>query len=213
MRRPLDGEDDDEEDQRGGLVPERGLLGAGGAAGRRAEPRGERVGLVVGQDGAAGGGGEAVERVVRRGQLDPLGGRARHDLQRRLRDGRGTPGGDEVQRLGEPGDVEADGVRADRQRGGGPLERPGPAGDRPQRHHGDRLGGRGAGGRVGLEDAGGDQQVGADPGDPLGDPRPEPRRSPSATRGRAGPNRTRALPAASLPDAAQRTTWPQNRWW
>ena len=37
--------------------------------------------------------------------------------------------------------------------------------------------------------------------------------SPSATLGRTGPNRTKALPAVSLPEAAQRTTWPQNRWW
>ena len=37
--------------------------------------------------------------------------------------------------------------------------------------------------------------------------------SPSSRRGLTGPNRTNPFPAASLPAAAQRTTWPQNRWW
>ena len=37
--------------------------------------------------------------------------------------------------------------------------------------------------------------------------------SPSGSLERSGPKRTQSLPAASLPAAAQRTTWPQKRWW
>ncbi len=37
--------------------------------------------------------------------------------------------------------------------------------------------------------------------------------SPSPTLGLSGPWRTTRLPTASIPEPAQRTTWPQNRWW
>ena len=63
-----------------------------------------------------------------------------------------------------------------------------------------------------LDDPGRDEEVGADVGDGLGDAGLDldafARRGP---RGEAGPKRTSRLPAASLPEAAQRTTWPQNR--
>ena len=74
----------------------------------------------------------------------------------------------QVERLGELRHVEPDRVGADRQRGRGPFERPGLAGD------GGRSGTtatasparRAVEARIDLEHAGGDQEVGADAGDP-----------------------------------------------
>ena len=70
---PFDGQDREEQEQGGGLVPERGLLGAGDLPGPGAEQGGELAGLEVGEDTAAGGAGEAVEGVARGGQLDAFG--------------------------------------------------------------------------------------------------------------------------------------------
>ena len=117
-----------------------------------------------------------------------------------------------MERLGELGYVEADGIGAGGERRGGTFVGARLAGRGSQRDDRHGLAGRAARARVEAVDAGGNQEVGAHTLDALGDPGLDARSpSPSAARGLSGPNRTKRLPAASLPDAAQRTTWPQNR--
>ena len=127
------------------------------------EQGGELVGLVVGEDAAAGGRGEAVERIARGGQLDALRGVARQDVAARPR-GSGCPvTAVEVER---PRPVAA--RRAGRrtapsgERGCRALERSGLARHGAEWYHGDGLARGLARPGVGLEDPRGDQQVGAD---------------------------------------------------
>lgn len=102
--------------------------------------------------------------------------------------------------------VEPDHVRTAREGGGGGFEEAGLARDRAEGDDGDGL----ARGGARREDAGGDEQVGGEAGEARGDPGLDPSPFPL---GDLGPNRTCASPAASRPDDAQRTAWPQNLWW
>ena len=163
---------------------------------------------MVGEDAAAGGAGEDVEGVAGGGELDALGGVARGDFQGGL-GGRIGGGRGEVEDLGELRDVEPDRGTSRAGGGGGGLEEAGLARDRAE----------------------GDDRDGLARGEPAATMRAATSRSggrpvrlaatrawirapsPSATWGRTGPNRTFASPAASRPDDAQRTAWPQNLWW
>ena len=166
---PLDGEDGEEEEQGARLVPERGLLGPDGLAGPGAEQGGELLGLVVGEDAAAGGAGEAVEGVAGGGELDALGGLARGDFEGGL--GGRTGGGGARWRTSASCGTSSRIRYEPRGRGGAvPSKRRGwPATGRSGTTA--TASPRGA---SAADDAGGDEQVGGDAGEARGDPGLEP---------------------------------------
>ena len=169
------------------------------------------VGVGNGEDPAAGGGGQAIQRIACRGQLDELGSLSRRDFQRGLR----VEPAPAFISVGQLPDIEANDVAAGRERRRGRGERARLPGDGLQGNDRDRfaLGLRWLTlGSHRLEDAATTSRSGPTPAMPSAKRAVRRGLSPSGSLDRSGPKRTQSLPTASLPAAAQRTTWPQKRW-
>ncbi len=210
-RHPFDGKDRKEKQQDGRLIPERSLCGAHDRLVPRTEQGGELASLKIAEDSTAGGAGELIERLAG-GRSHLLGGSARP-----LQTFSGGGGGAWYQGVGSrPSgsaslDFEPDHIGTDRERWTITSEC-GLTGDGLERNN--RVGFACGGARPHVDsiDARGYKQAGDRAGDALTDSRLNMNIFTVADGGFEGPNRTNAFPAANRPEAAQRTTWPQNRW-